>query len=180
MSKSTASCPQNRRGFFREGLSIAIGGLVTAVPFLAGVFAWLDPLRRPGVSGGFIRVTTLDAIPADGIPRKFPVLADKVDAWTRTSNVPIGAVYLRRTSDRSVSALHTVCPHAGCFVDYQAARSGYYCPCHNSLFHPDGKIGDAKSPSPRDMDSLEVELRDHEIWVRFQNFRAGHAKKIPV
>ncbi len=172
--------PESRRGFLREGLSIVLGGLVTAVPVLAGVVSWLDPLRRQAGGAGLTKVATLDALPADGVPRKFPVIADKVDAWTRTPNVPIGAVYLRRTQDGVIRALHTVCPHAGCFVDYQAARSGYYCPCHNSLFLTDGKIGDAKSPSPRDMDSLEVEVRGSEIWVKFQNFRAGHKEKIPV
>jgi hypothetical protein len=31
------------------------------------------------------------------------------------------------------------------------------------------------------MDQLEVEVRGgKEVWVKFQNFRAGVAKKIPV
>ena len=38
-----------------------------------------------------------------------------------------------------------------------------------------------KSPSPRGLDELEVEIRsDNEIWVKFQNFRAGEKEKIPV
>jgi menaquinol-cytochrome c reductase iron-sulfur subunit len=142
----------------------------------------LDPLhRRSAGPGGFVRVTQLDVLPADGIPRKYPILADKVDAWNKYPNTPVGAVYLRRTGEKTVQALNVVCPHTGCFVDYRAERKGYFCPCHNSSFGADGQINDPASPAPRDLDTLEVELRNgNEVWVRFQNFQAGHKEKIPV
>jgi Rieske Fe-S protein len=74
-----------------------------------------------------------------------------------------------------------VCPHAGCFVDYLDARKSYLCPCHNSTFALDGKVNDPKSPSPRGLDELEVEVRDNsEVWVKFQNYRAGISQKIPA
>ena len=93
----------------------------------------------------------------------------------------IGAVYLRREKGKPVEALNVACPHAGCFVDYVAARHGYLCPCHNSTFALDGKINDPKSPSPRALDTLEVEIRgEGEIWVRFQNYRAGVSTKVPA
>jgi len=58
---------------------------------------------------------------------------------------------------------------------------GYFCPCHRSSFTLDGAILDPKSPSPRPLDDLPVEIRNGtEIWVKFQNFRAGTHDKIPV
>lgn len=171
---------EDRRSFVKEAAAAVLGGSAVLVPAAAGLVAWLDPLGRKGPGGGFVRVASLEAVPADSVPRRFPVLADKVDAWTRQSGVPVGAVYLRRMPDNSLQALNVVCPHAGCFVDYQSERSNYFCPCHNSTFAADGSINDPKSPSPRAMDSLEVEVRGSEIWVRFQNFQAGHQAKIPV
>jgi Rieske Fe-S protein len=104
---------------------------------------------------------------------------DHVDAWTVSKNVPVGAVYLRRTGEREVQALNVVCPHAGCFVELKA--KAYACPCHNSTFAFDGSIQDPSSPSPRALDSLAVELRNgSEVWVRFQNFHAGRKEKVPV
>ena len=42
-------------------------------------------------------------------------------------------------------------------------------------------VAGARSPSPRALDGLEVELREgSEVWVKFQNFEAGKATKIPV
>ena len=78
-------------------------------------------------------------------------------------------------------ALNVVCPHAGCFVDYRSSENHFHCPCHNRSFSVDGKILDPKSPSPRPLDELPVEIRrGSEIWVTVQNFRAGTPEKIPV
>ncbi len=159
---------------------MVIGGIVAVVPPLAGVFVFLDPLRRKTEAGGAVKVATLNSLPESGEPRKFSVLATKVDAWNRTPNVPVGAVYLQRLPGNKVRALNVVCPHAGCFVDYKGDKNNFHCPCHNSSFGLDGTILDPKSPSPRPLDALEVEVRGNEVWVKFQNFRAGVHEKIPV
>jgi menaquinol-cytochrome c reductase iron-sulfur subunit len=181
MKNCTCHRENGRRGFFKKIFAGAIAGLLGLVPFGAGLAVFFDPLRRKAYLHEPIRVTTLDALPPDGVPRKFAVLATRTDAWNKFVNVPIGAVYLRRTSDGQIHALNVVCPHAGCFVDFLAARGSFLCPCHNSAFTIDGEIGDRSSPSPRGMDSLDVEVRNEkEVWVKFQNFQAGRAQKIPA
>lgn len=151
------------------------------VPALAGLAVFLDPLRRKGAAGGrLIRVTSLGAIPADGTPAKFAVLADKVDAWNKFSETPVGAVYLRRSGADKIVALNVACPHAGCFVSLQKSGKDFLCPCHDSQFGLDGHVASAGSPSPRGLDSLEVEVRKDEVWVRFQSFQPGKKEKVPV
>ena len=181
--KDCPHCPPqpDRRNFLTKAAAIVIGGLTAVAAPLAGVFVLLDPLRRKTEAGGAVLVATLNALPEDGEPRKFPVLATRVDAWNRTPNVPVGAVYLQRLKDNSVRAFNVVCPHAGCFVDYRPKEQCYLCPCHDSRFGTDGKIIDPKSPSPRGLDDLAVEVRNGtEVWVTFQNYRAGVHNKIPV
>jgi menaquinol-cytochrome c reductase iron-sulfur subunit len=172
--------PAGRREFFKKVFAGFIGAVVSLFPVGAGLAVFLDPLRRNASASAAIRVTTLKAVPSDGVPRKFPVITDRVDAWNRIPQVPIGAVYLRRTGDQTVEALNVVCPHAGGFVDYVPGSNCFVCPLHNSKFALDGKISDPKSPAPRPMDSLEVEIRNGEIWVKFQNFQSGPAKKLPA
>jgi len=142
---------------------------------------FFDPLRRKSAGNGKVRVTSLEALPDDGVPRKFPVLASRIDAWNKYHEVPIGAVYLRRTSEGKVQAFNVVCPHAGCFVDFLPERGSFLCPCHNSTFAVTGRIDNPTSPAPRGLDSLETEVRDgKEVWVQFQNFQPGRPEKIPV
>ena len=170
-----------RRDFIKKSCAAIIGGLTCLFPAISGLLVFLDPLRRKTRDNDAVLIASLSSLPEDGVPRKFPVIADHTDAWNRTPRVPIGAVYLRRIGDKQVQAFNVMCPHAGCFVDYDVSRKGYHCPCHNSSFGVDGKIADPKSPSPRGLDELEVEIRgENEIWVKFQNFRAGEKGRIPV
>ena len=172
-----------RRNFLVRGAAIVLGGVVGLVPLVIGAFAALDPLRRKQESGGFIRITPLSALPADGIPRRFAVLADRTDAWNFYPQQTIGAVYLRRTGDQ-VEALNVICPHLGCPirpVNLDLAAKRFECPCHNSAFELDGAI--AYGPSPRPMDKLAIELRNNggskDVWVQFENFYPGIAEKKP-
>ena len=158
-----------------------IGALAGLVPIVTGWLVFLDPLRRKSETGDAVRVTSLNALPEDGLPRRFAVVASHRDAWNRMPHVPVGAVYLRRTGEGRVQAFNVICPHAGCFVDFNPSAKAYHCPCHNSSFALDGRIADPKSPSPRGLDELEVEIRNqNEVWVKFRNFRAGEKEKVPV
>jgi menaquinol-cytochrome c reductase iron-sulfur subunit len=180
VSDSTEPNPE-RREFLKKACAAGIGTAIMLVPAGAGLSVLFDPLRRKAAEAATTFVTSLDSIPNDGLPHKFAVLASRVDAWNKFPNAPVGAVYLRRTGDKSVEALNVVCPHAGCFVDFRQERKDFFCPCHNSSFALNGQIADPKSPSPRALDSLEVEIRnDKEVWVRFQNFQTGHSEKIPL
>jgi menaquinol-cytochrome c reductase iron-sulfur subunit len=179
--RENSPADKERRVFLKASCTVAIGGVLAAVPGAAGLVVALDPLGRKAQSGEPIRITTLEALPTDGTPLRFAIVAERSDAWNKYPEIPIGAIYLRRTGDGAVQALNVVCPHAGCFIDYLAGQNTFFCPCHNSRFGLDGGIADEKSPSPRGMDSLEVEIREgREVWVKFQNFRTGRPEKTPV
>jgi menaquinol-cytochrome c reductase iron-sulfur subunit len=171
---------ENRRGFLKQAAAVC-GAAAIALPAAVGMAAFLDPLRRKGQSGArFLRLATLEALPEDGTPRKVPVIAERSDAWSRYPAQPIGAVFLRRTGEK-VAAMQVICPHAGCSIDFQRSPEGgrFFCPCHGAAFDLSGKRTQADSPSPRDMDPLEVEIRNrNEVWVKFQSFQMGRAERV--
>ncbi len=168
-----------RRGFFAKALALLLGAAAYTVPAAAAVVAFFQPLRQKGQPGQFLRVTSLEMLPDDGTPRKFPVLMDHSDAWNRFPHDPVGAVYLRRGQDGHPQAIQVVCPHAGGHVEYDASNNSFFCPWHSARFDLQGKRLDASSPSPRDLDTLEVEVRNaSEVWVKFQSFRTGVPQKI--
>ncbi|HEY4761652.1 MAG TPA: Rieske (2Fe-2S) protein [Thermoguttaceae bacterium] len=190
---------QQRRGFLAKTTALLAGLAALATPAAVGIVSFLNPLRQKTETGGFIKLTTLDVLPENGRPRKFPVIADRSDAWNYFPNEPIGAVYLRRTGKDQVEALQVICPHAGCSIILEKKVSGtvinhnpanfseitvpdtfiFACPCHGASFDLSGKRFDVNSASPRDMDSLEVEIReDNEVWVKFQKFATGTVNKV--
>jgi Rieske Fe-S protein len=181
MSDPSLTASDDRRGFLKKTVASAVSMILGLVPLGAGLAVFFDPLRRKPASGTLVKVATLDSLPSDGVPRKFPVIAVRQDAWNKYAPLPIGAVYLRRTGETIVQAFNVICPHAGCPVEYHTDRKGFLCPCHDSNFALDGRINDPKSPAQRGLDSLTVEIRNEkEIWVNYQNFLAGRSEKVPL
>jgi menaquinol-cytochrome c reductase iron-sulfur subunit len=179
-AEDTAPGPEQRRGFLAQAIAVVAGGIALLVPGAVAVAAWLNPLRLKSQAGEFRKLASLAGLPDDGTPRKIPVIADRTDAWNRFPREPIGAVFLRRTGENQVEAFQVVCPHAGCTIRYETTPEGgkFFCPCHAASFALDGQRLDSTSSSPRDMDSLEVEIRNQEeVWVKFQDFKTGTAKK---
>ncbi|MDA0837534.1 MAG: Rieske 2Fe-2S domain-containing protein [Planctomycetota bacterium] len=178
MSEPNETESPERRGLLKKLAAIFVGGIVSLAAPLSGLFVFFDPLRKKKrKTEEFIRVASLDTLPVDSIPQRFSVVADRVDAWNKYPNVPIGAVFLRRTTETEVQAFNVVCPHLGCAIDQKGEH--YFCPCHNSTFSLDGTVNDP-SPSPRGMDALQVEVRKGGVWVKFQNFRTGTEQPIPI
>lgn len=197
IKREAAALAEERRAFLRRAAALAVGALVALVPGAASLIVILDPLKRRQRGDGLVRVAPLDVVPADGVPRRFSILAAREDAWSRLRDHPVGAVYLRREpGSAGVEALNAVCPHAGCFVTYQEQAGSFRCPCHDSRFERSGaRIEPGRCPSPRDLDALEAEVREQrdaegrplvgpdgqprrEVWVHFKNFRAGTPAKI--
>jgi menaquinol-cytochrome c reductase iron-sulfur subunit len=174
---------EDRRGFVTRLMALICGGAAGAVPFFSGLIVIFDPLRRKASGQGFLRVTTLDSVPDDGIARYFPVVTDRTDAWNRYLDEPIGAVFLRREpGSTELQCVNAICPHAGCFVDFNISDKQFQCPCHDSNFDVSGaRVNPEACPSPRDLDKLDVDpqqLKDGEVWVDFKNFLAATPDKI--
>ena len=167
-----------RRSFLTKLMAMVGGGLATLTPVAAGVWMTLVPLRRKSSAASFLPITKIESVPDDGLPRQFPVIADRNDAWTGFAAEPIGAVYLRREQGSdTIEAVSATCPHAGCFIELDKRDRCFRCPCHNSVFTLDGGIV-APSPSPRTMDSLECEVRDGRVAVKWENYYSGIVEKV--
>jgi menaquinol-cytochrome c reductase iron-sulfur subunit len=181
-----------RRSFMVRFSAIVSGAIVTLFPFAAGWGVITDPLRRGKASGGtddaesltYSRVCPLDALPADGTPRQFAVVADVTDAWTHAEAQRIGSVFLIRDGKdaNKVTCFTAKCPHLGCAVEFSTAHDQFECPCHESGFAKDGEK--LFGPSRRGLDSLPVKLDDKsgskEILVAFERFQAGIAERKPI
>jgi Rieske Fe-S protein len=158
------------------GAVATVIGVAIAVP-AAAFLAF--PARRRTVSGGDEPedVAKLDALP-EGKPVRVTVKAQRrVDAWTAFSDVTLGACWLVRSGDR-VRAMSTVCPHAGCAVDWDEGGQAFVCPCHDSRFSLDGER--QSGPSPRPLDALDVEVAEGRVAVAYRRFKTATPKKEPV
>lgn len=168
-----------RRGFLSL-LAVIAGGVAGLVPLGASSLFFLDPiLRKKEEAGeGPIRAADLSELPEDGTPVRITLRSDLVDAWSRYRDRVIGSIYLRLMPNGQVLAFNDTCTHLGCKVDYKAADKQFFCPCHQSAFGLDGKRENLTPP--RDLDSLETEIKDGVVFVQYKNYRIGTDKKEPL
>lgn len=168
---------KGRRDFFTWilGLGSAAIGALLAVPGASYVF---DPvLRSSGKKGRWIRVAELASLSKDH-PVTAPVVGEQVDAWTKSSDVRLGTVWLRVVDNNKVVAYNAECPHLGCKVAFDANKTQFGCPCHDSAFGMDGEV--LGGPAPRGMDELETRVDNGHVEVRFVRFRAQIKERIEI
>jgi menaquinol-cytochrome c reductase iron-sulfur subunit len=158
------------------GAAAALIGAVIGVP-AAALLSF--PARKRTVYGGDepVDVGAVANLP-EGTPVRVVVKAPvRRDAWTAFTDVTLGGCWLVREGE-SVRAMSTVCPHAGCAVDWDAGKSTFYCPCHDSRFAKDGTR--QSGPSPRPLDALDVDVKEGRVRVAWRRFKTATPKKEPV
>lgn len=172
----------SRRDFYRYG-SALLGSLTSvglAIPCVAYV---LDPLRRRSEDGADRRLTRLSALEV-GVPRSFPIVAERRDAWVKYPAEPVGTVWLVRQPEGSpvpVLAFTAECPHLGCSIGLAEGGKSFLCPCHKGQFTLSGERSNLVSP--RGMDALDVDLTEDEdptVVVHFRRFRSQMKEKTPL
>jgi menaquinol-cytochrome c reductase iron-sulfur subunit len=168
----------------RRFLSVCTAGLIALMSGLifAPVAAFVgSPLRRRSANpagGDFSDAGAIDAIPS-ATWTLLPIEIVRQDGWDKTKQSRSVWVFVSRTAPGiDVKVLSPICPHLGCPTAWLAAKSEFLCPCHGSIFSKDGSF--LSGPSPRGLDSLESQIRDGHLWVRWQDFRIGMKEPVAV
>ncbi|MEM8805766.1 MAG: ubiquinol-cytochrome c reductase iron-sulfur subunit [Cyanobacteria bacterium P01_G01_bin.38] len=107
---------------------------------------------------------TADAAP--GGPEAVGTVAD-LDANGQILNesAGVGPVLIVRPPDSpdEIVAVNPKCTHQGCNVDWKAAQGLFVCPCHSSLFAPDGAV--TQGPAGLPLATYTVEVDGESILV---------------
>jgi menaquinol-cytochrome c reductase iron-sulfur subunit len=176
-SGTIATATSSRRSLLTAAAGVLGVGLAASVLGPALVFLG-HPLDHDATAGDG------ELIPAGpvgqftgGTPVKVDLFADRVDAWNRVVQVKVGSAWVLQQGGELV-ALSTICPHLGCGVDFDANVGKFYCACHKSYFALDGRC--ESGPSPRGLDTLEVEKGEKLVSIRYVRFKTGIEAKEPI
>ena len=86
--------------------------------------------------------------------------------------VPPGRTVALFRDTQGVYAISTVCTHLGCIV--RPTAHGFECPCHGSMFAPDGTV--MRGPAPRPLRWLSVSTRGDLLVVDEESTVAAGTK----
>ncbi len=166
----------SRRNVLKVGVGVVGAGLACGVAVPAASFLAF-PLDHEVTSSGDAYVAVGRRDQFGEIPKKVDIYSDRVDAWNRVSEVKIGSAWVVEQEGKLV-AFSTRCPHLGCAIDWDLEESRFACPCHDSSFSARGHR--EHGPSPRDMDTLQLEQEDELVQIRYQRYKQGSQSKEPI
>ncbi|MGA8086547.1 MAG: Rieske 2Fe-2S domain-containing protein [Terracidiphilus sp.] len=73
-------------------------------------------------------------------------------------------IFVFRDRDKGFAVASAVCTHLGCTVAYFQSDQRFHCPCHGSVFGPNGAV--QHGPAPRGLQWFEVtQARDGMLRV---------------
>ena len=125
---------------------------------LAGV--WAACLAVFGSVLGMARLAKPSVLPEAG--NRFRIGRPEDFSPGTVRNIDARQVQILSTAE-GIAVVSMICTHLGCIVKNRDA-GGYECPCHGSVFEPDGAV--VGGPAPRGLKWLEVSLApDGQLMV---------------
>jgi cytochrome b6-f complex iron-sulfur subunit len=125
-----------RRGFVRNAVLGSVGVVLAEITI--GTYL----LFKPNKTSDFGSEIT---VPAVLVPKPG---ADPL-------KMPAGKFWLANT-DKGLIALYWKCVHLGCTVPWVSGSHEFRCPCHGSIYAPDGQYRGGPAPASLDWMTLKV------------------------
>lgn len=156
----------SRRSYIGWLMGLCAAG-VSAVLFVPLVRYSIYPLRTKTTGVKWADAGAVSDFASMTGPVQRSITVEQVDGWRKTISEKV--VYVTKTAAGQLQVLSAVCPHLGCSVPWSAAKEKFVCPCHAAVFDANGAR--LSGPAPRSMDSLESQVENGHLMVRYQYFR---------
>jgi Rieske Fe-S protein len=129
-------------------LTFILGGAILAPSFQRRESTWL-------------RAASLDGL-RDNEPVAVTLRIARQDGYAQVVDRTV--VYLVKTGEREVRALHSTCTHLGCRTSYDRETRRILCPCHGGVFDLHGNVIEGPPPTP--LPSLSTRVEDEQVMVQ--------------
>jgi menaquinol-cytochrome c reductase iron-sulfur subunit len=120
----------------------------------------------------YSKIASLDSIP-ESKPVNLSFNLTEEDAFIK-NNVE-HEVWTVKKSNSDVTVFSPICPHLGCRYQWDQNSNLFICPCHHSIFDIEGKL--VSGPAPRPLDTLPKKITDNNLYVLWERFKPGIARK---
>jgi Rieske Fe-S protein len=159
--ESSDATDPGRRKFLIRGISV-IGGGITAAIALPAVAYVTGSSRAATGEEEWVRLGSVSSI-EPGVP---PALV-KATVERRTGYLTEEqeiSVFVTTETGAEFTILSNICTHLGCRVRWVQDQNGYFCPCHNAIFGPDGEV--VQGPPPRPLDRFEYMIEEGQLFIK--------------
>jgi menaquinol-cytochrome c reductase iron-sulfur subunit len=147
-------------------------GIALGIPLIGALIGKGSVLKKKASMAKVIEVSNLSV----GQPRRVNFLWQEKDAYIYETVV--NSTWAIEHSPTNVTVFSPICPHAGCYYNWDPEARQFHCPCHGSYFSINGEV--LGGPAPRPLDTLPHEIKEDELYVRWVLFKSGTPEKIEI
>lgn len=169
----TETLDRSRRRFLKL-MTVGLGtlaGIALGIPFIGAVVGKSTTLRKMAMA----KVVDVSYLTL-GQPERENFLWQEEDAYIHKTVVR--SVWVIEHSSTEATVFSPICPHAGCYYNWDSEAQQFHCPCHGSVFSKKGEVLDG--PAPRPLDTLPHGIKDRVLFVKWMNFKSGTPDKIQI
>jgi len=94
-------------------------------------------------------------------PEEMSFQRQRKDGWKLVTEKT--TAWVTRTAEDKVVAFTAMCTHLGCAYHWDEKAKNFLCPCHTSVFGPDGSV--LTGPAPRALDRYLVKIEGAKLFV---------------
>ena len=141
-----------RRSFYYLVINLLGGLMAAAVAVPAAAYLLIKPKSSAGAA--MLEVADVNSLEV-GRPKEVVYVHTRVDGWKATKEKT--SVWLVKNESGEVVAFNPICTHLGCAYHWEDDQKQFLCPCHTSVFGPDGKVLSGPAPRPLDRYVSKVE-----------------------
>ncbi len=153
------------------GIIAAVNVFIAGIPFLRSL---AGSAAKAGTNE-WLKVAAVGSLP-EGKPVEMRFLAGLDDAYIHSTE--LDSAWVIKHSPDEITVFSPICPHLGCYFQWEQKLGLFECPCHGSVFNLDGKV--LGGPAPRPLDTLPTRIDNGNLYIKWERFQVGTPAKIPV
>ena len=159
--EEAGSSDQTRRTFLIRSIAAIGGGITVALGVPATLFV-TGSARAAGGEETWIRLGSASSIEPGAPPALMKATVSRRSGYLVEEQEV--SVFVTTTDGVEFTVLSNICTHLGCRVRWVYDQDGFFCPCHNAIFGPDGGV--VEGPPPRPLDRFEVMVEDGQLFFK--------------
>ena len=148
-----------RRNFLVRAITAIHATIGATVAFVLGATTLAPSFSRRDEN--WLQAGAFDSL-TENVPVPVTLRVTRSDGYSQVVDRTV--VYLVRTGDESVRALHSTCTHLGCRTSFDRKLKQILCPCHGGVFDVNGDV--VAGPPPQPLPTLPTRIEDGNVLVQ--------------
>jgi len=164
----------DRRNFLKKltGIILVLIAFILGWPLASFL---ISPLDTEDKKRKFVKVPDFASIPQERPTRMIFPYIQKDSFLTQNELLDVWVI---KHSPTAATVYSPMCTHLSCQYDWKDAEQQFVCPCHASVFDPNGKV--TAGPAPRPLDTLPYKIQNGELFVQWATYKPGISEKLEV